>query len=38
VGLAAGLGWLLTWYAPIPWWGSLLLELGVLWGLYRSFR
>ena len=37
-GLAAGLGWLLTWYAPIPWWGGLVLEMGILWGLYQAFK
>jgi hypothetical protein len=29
-GLAAGAGWLLTWYAPIPFWGGVLLEIMVL--------
>jgi hypothetical protein len=37
-GLASGLGWLLTWYAPIPWWGGILLEIPILIGLYPSFR
>lgn len=37
VGLAAGLGWLLIWYAPIPWWGGLLLEILILLGLYQAF-
>ena len=31
-GLAAGVAWLITWYAPIPIWIGALLELLVLWG------
>ncbi len=37
-GLAAGMAWLLTWYAPIPVWGAALLELLVIAGLYAAFR
>jgi hypothetical protein len=36
-GLGSGLGWLLSWYAPIPWWGGILLEIPILIGLYRAF-
>jgi hypothetical protein len=32
-GLAAGVAWLITWYAPIPIWIGALLELLVLWRL-----
>lgn len=35
-GLAAGLAWLITWYAPISIWIGAFLELLVLWGLSRS--
>ena len=35
-GLAAGLAWLITWYAPISIWIGASLELLVLWGLRRS--
>lgn len=35
-GLAAGLAWLITWYAPISIWIGTFLELWVLWGLRRS--
>ncbi len=34
-GLAAGLFWLLSWYAPIPAWSGLLLDLLALAGLYQ---
>jgi hypothetical protein len=37
-GLAAGAGWLVTWYAPFPIWIGALLELMVLWGLFAAFR
>jgi hypothetical protein len=37
-GTAAGAAWLITWYAPIPIWGGILLELLVLWYLYKTFR
>jgi hypothetical protein len=33
-GLAAGVAWLITWYAPVPIWFGVLLELVVLWGLF----
>jgi hypothetical protein len=36
--LAAGLAWLVIWYAPIPSWLGALLALGVLWGLWWGFR
>jgi hypothetical protein len=35
-GLAAGLAWLITWYAPISIWIGAVLELLVLWELRRS--
>ena len=35
-GLAAGLAWLITWYAPISIWIGAFLELLVLWVLSRS--
>ena len=34
-GLAAGLAWLLTWYAPVPIWIGAALALLVLWELSR---
>jgi hypothetical protein len=34
-GLAAGLAWLATWYAPISIWIGAFLELLILWGLSR---
>lgn len=37
-GLAAGLAWLITWYAPISIWIGGFLELLVLWALRRSSR
>jgi len=37
-GVAAGAAWLITWYAPIPIWGGILLELLVLWYLSKTFR
>ena len=37
-GLAAGAGWLLTWYAEAPFWAGILLEAMVAWGLVRAFR
>jgi len=37
-GLAAGAAWLITWYAPIPFWAGAALELLVIWGLFQSFR
>jgi hypothetical protein len=36
-GLAAGFGWLLAWYAPMPWWLGTLLEIPILIGLYQAF-
>ncbi len=36
--LAAGAGWLITWYAPIPIGLAALIELVVLWGLFKAFR
>jgi hypothetical protein len=36
-GLAAGVGWLLIWYAPIPWWGGILLEILILTIFYQTF-
>jgi hypothetical protein len=35
-GLVAGAGWLITWYAPIPFWAGALLELLGLAGLYLA--
>lgn len=35
-GLAAGLAWLITWYAPISIWIGATVELLVLWRLSRS--
>jgi hypothetical protein len=37
-GLAAGVAWLITWYAPISTRLGALLELLVLWGLEGAFR
>jgi hypothetical protein len=37
-GLAAGAGWLITWYAPISTRIGALLEILVLWGLGGAFR
>ena len=37
-GLASGTAWLITWYAPMNVWMSLLLELVVLIGLVLAFR
>jgi len=37
-GLAAGVAWLITWYAPIPIRIGALLELLVLWGLGSASR
>ena len=37
-GLAAGVAWLNTWYAPIPTRIGALLEVLVLWGLGGAFR
>jgi hypothetical protein len=36
-GLAAGLAWLITWYAPVSIWMGAFLELLVLWDLRPSF-
>lgn len=38
VGLGAGITWLITWYAPIPFWSGALLELLILCGMYSAFR
>jgi hypothetical protein len=35
-GLAAGVVWLITWYAPISIWIGAILELLAVWGLSRS--
>lgn len=35
-GLAAGAAWLLVWYVPLPFWGGLLLEAAVVWGLLAA--
>jgi hypothetical protein len=35
--LAAGVVWLLSWYAPIPWWAGVVLEIPVLIGFYYGF-
>ena len=35
-GLAAGVAWLITWYAPISIWIGAFAELWVLWGLSHS--
>jgi hypothetical protein len=37
-GLAAGVAWLTTWYAPISTRIGALLEVLVLWGLGGAFR
>ena len=37
-GLAAGAGWLITWYAPVSTRIGALLELLVLWGSGSAFR
>jgi hypothetical protein len=37
-GFAAGIGWLITWYAPVPIWSGVLLELLVLWNMRNAFR
>jgi hypothetical protein len=37
-GLAAGMVWLITWYAPVPIWIGALLSFLVLWGLRDAFR
>jgi hypothetical protein len=37
-GLAAGIAWLVTWYAPVPIWIGALLELLVLWNMRSAFR
>ncbi|HMD90056.1 MAG TPA: hypothetical protein VKF38_12920 [Anaerolineaceae bacterium] len=36
-GLAAGAGWLVCWYAPLPTWLGALLEILVVIGLYLAF-
>ena len=33
-GLGAGFVWLITWYAPIPVWVGVILELCILWSLF----
>ena len=35
-GFAAGLAWLIVWYAPIPLWAGATLGLLALWLLYRT--
>jgi hypothetical protein len=37
VGLAAGMGWLLTWYAPMPFWVGALLEAFIVFGMIKAF-
>jgi hypothetical protein len=37
-GFAAGIVWLIIWYAPVPVRVGVLLELLVLWGLYGAFH
>ena len=37
-GLAAGMFWLVTWYAPVPIWIGVCMELLVLWNLRNSFQ
>jgi hypothetical protein len=37
-GLGAGIGWLITWYTPMPLWGAALAEILVLIGLFRAFH
>lgn len=37
-GFGAGVGWLLTWYAPIPFWVGAMLELFVIWNLARAYH
>lgn len=36
-GVATGIAWLITWYAPVPIWSGILLEALVLWNLRHSF-
>jgi hypothetical protein len=36
IGLAAGVVWLVTWYAPIPFWIGAVLALVVVWGWRRA--
>jgi hypothetical protein len=38
VGLAAGLAWLVTWYAPVSIWTGALLGFVVLWAVRVEFR
>jgi len=35
--LAGGFGWLLSWFAPMPWWAGAVLEIPILVGLYLVF-
>lgn len=37
-GIAAGAAWLITWYAPMAIWFGGILDLGVLWLLFRIFH
>ncbi len=37
-GAAAGLGWLITWYAPVSIWIGLLVELAIVFSLVWVFR
>jgi len=37
-GFAAGIAWLITWYAPVPIWSGVVLELLVLWNMRNTFR
>lgn len=37
-GLAAGVTWLITWYAPVPVWLGALLVFLTLWALRAAFR
>ncbi len=37
-GFAAGIAWLITWYAPVPIWGGALLELLILWNMRNAFH
>lgn len=37
-GFAAGMAWLITWYAPLPIWSGALMELLVLWYMPKAFH
>lgn len=37
-GLAVGIAWLITWYAPIPIWIGAFLMIVAFWSLGSAFR